>query len=452
MKTSIFNISTEHPATGESILFNTLNGSITVWDNSHFQKVEQFLKNPNTEPVGKHEEKIKSNLIDNNYIIDGDVDEIEIVRHRKSLGIKDKNRLDVIIMPTLNCNFACPYCYELQQPSSMNDQTETAIKKWLEFEIPKYKFVWLNWFGGEPLLNYESILSITCFAKEMCAKFDVALLTNITTNGYLLDKDKIRELIALDVLRYQITVDGPPEIHNKTRILKGGGDSFSRIFENINLLIQADKRIKVSLRVNFNHNNICSIPVLLEMFPCDIRADLRVVYEPVFGKKCLSATNNLPHKQISRTLTEYYRLAQEMGYDIVLEGLKPNNLVYCYAERENQVVFNYNGDIHKCNVSDFKPEDRLGYLTPEGKIQYDEERLNKWFGVDLFEEKCYSCKFLPLCMGGCRKMRLEKDETGDNCCLFPGNISFELIAAAFQDFDTVLQTQYEQSEYNKGRR
>lgn len=441
MKESLFNITIDNPDANEMILFNSLYGSFTVWEKNELSIVRQFLADPaRAFSVCETDKTIKSLLIENKYLINDEVDEIAIIRNRKQGGIKDNNRLDVIIMPNMNCNFACPYCYETHSPSAfMDDKTEEAIKKWLEAEIPKFKVLLLNWFGGEPLLSYNKIVSIVHFVNVTCRKHGVECLSNITTNGYLLDKARAKELVGLDILSYQITVDGPPEIHNKTRIIKGGGDSFAGIFKNINLLINADKRVKISLRINFNHKNIHAIPELLDVFPPEIRPNLRIVYEPIFGKGCLSATENLPPQEITKTMASYYRLAQQKGYNVVLEGVRAGKLTYCYAERENQVILNYNGDVYKCSVCSFKPDERVGYLNQEGKIVYDETQLQKWVGENLFEDVCYSCKYLPLCMGGCRKMRIEKGNTGSYCYLVPTNTSFALKTVAFQGFSDALR-------------
>ncbi len=442
MKSSRFNVVSEHPKTGETILFNTLYGSITVWDKSGFRMVKQLLDKPDTIINDKVIKIIMSHLVDGKYIINDDVDEIKVVENRKILGMKDENRLDVIIMPNMTCNFACPYCYESHIPSSfMSDETDEAIKRWLVDQVPKFKVLILNWFGGEPLLSFERIISIGKFVKDICNNHDIGFMTNITTNGYLFNEQRIKELIAIGIFSYQITVDGPPEIHNKTRILRDGKDSFRKIFENILLLVRANKKVRISLRVNFNHNNIYAIPELLKLFPEDIRPSLSVVYEPIFGKKCFSATKNISSEEISSKIVDYYHLAQQMGYDVTLESIGIGKLVYCYAERENQFIINYNGDVFKCSVG-FNPEERFGYLSSEGRVILNEKQWNKWFRMDLFEQKCYSCKFLPLCMGGCRKTRIENANTGSFCSLVPTNTSFALKAVAFDKFEEILQNQY----------
>jgi uncharacterized protein len=181
MKASMYNIFVDCPETTEVALHNTLYGSISLWGQDEIEAVKSTLAEPNK---FSKENVIKAILIEQQNLINKNTDEIEIVENRKHLGIKDENRLDVIIMPTLDCNFACVYCYEARGPSKMTDKTEVAIKKWLGIEIPKYKVVMLHWFGGEPLLGYKRILSISQYAKALATKAKVSCIIHITTNGY----------------------------------------------------------------------------------------------------------------------------------------------------------------------------------------------------------------------------------------------------------------------------
>ena len=446
MKASRFNIVVDQPKSEDVLLFNTLYGGLTAWDRSEFPIAQHCLDEPNRPGADQASILVKKKLVDSKYIVEDEADEIAIVKNRKLLGMRDTNRLDIVIMPNLTCNLACPYCYESHTPSAfMVDSTEQAIKCWLERSIPMFKVVLLNWFGGEPLLSYKRITSISKHAQEVCDANSVALLTNITTNGYLLDERRIRELTGMGILSYQITVDGPASIHNKMRPLRKGGGSFDRIFDNILILARADKRVRVSLRVNFNHHNLHTIPELLTLFPEDVRSQLRVVYEPIFGEECLSATQNIPADKIASHMVAYYRLAKELGYDVTLGGLGIGKLVYCYAERENQLIISYNGDLFKCTVCGFSREERIGILSSEGEVTFDQERWNKWFGMELFDEKCAGCKFLPLCMGGCRKTRREDASTGSFCALVPTNTSFVLKSVALYKFADLLHGHYVES-------
>ena len=366
MKPSRYNIRTTNPDTAETVLFNTLYGSTAVIPRDELQEIVDLLENPGLDPSDEKYKTPHDFLVAGKYLIDDTTDEIAIVRNRKACGIADKNRLNVTIMPNLDCNFSCPYCYEKHSHANrMNHEMENAVIKWLSSEMPQYKVVMLDWFGGEPTLSHRRILTIGRKAQELASEHDIQLMAHITTNGFALNQAMIEQFVEIGIFSYQITVDGPPDFHNKTRILTTGKGSFKQVHANIVNLARYDTRVKISLRVNYNQNNLHTIPQILGLFPSEIRPQLRIVYEPVFGKAELSATSNLSKEEISNSVSRYYELASSMGYDVRLGGIGVGKLVYCYAERENQYVINFNGDVFKCNVSNFESSNRVLSLGPK---------------------------------------------------------------------------------------
>jgi uncharacterized protein len=438
VKPSRFNVTLEVPGKSETILFNALTGALTVWSSGEYDFAAKLLSEKSTPRDTAEQSQVARRLAELRFLIPDDEDELNTVEERKRQGMSDQNRLDVIVMPNMFCNLACPYCYERHHPGTfMSDATENRILRFLERTIPRFKVVLLSWFGGEPLLSYSRVLRITARAKRLCDRNGVALLTHMTTNGYLLAIRKSAGLIECGIHNYQITVDGPPAVHDRTRVLRNGSGTFATIFQNIHDLVRADRRVRISLRVNFNHTNIESVPDLLRMFAPDIRAALRIVFEPIFGSASLSATANLCSEEISARTTEYYEMARKLGYDVVLGGVPVGQLIYCYAERENQFIFNYNGDVFKCSVGSFETHERFGYLEEDGSVVRT-ERWHEWFEMDLFASKCYSCRVLPLCMGGCRKARRESGTTGTFCALVPTNACHMLKAIAFGSFENEI--------------
>lgn len=442
MKASRYNIASEDPETGRLVLFNTLYGSTVVVPPEDKRDAVAALENPGS--AESTTAVMVGELLRLKFIVNRELDELALVLRRKEAGVKDRNRLDVIVMPNLDCNFACPYCYESHDCANrMSVAVRERLIKWLGTTIPLHKVLLLNWFGGEPLLSPDDIVAITAFARGKCNEHGVRLLTNITTNGYALTSGMIARLIALEIFSYQITVDGPPDAHNKTRVLKSGRGTFDRVFRNILSLAKADGRVRISVRVNYNHHNIYQIPELLLLFPEDVRKQLRIVFEPVFGHAALSATENIDGGEISRFITKCYEQAQSLGYDVRLGGLGVGRLVYCYAERESQYIVDFKGDVFKCSVADFSPEKRVGAIDANGRFVADEANWNEWFSLSPIENKCVECTFLPLCMGGCRKDRIEHKATGSYCHLVPTNTSQALKSIAFGSFGAFLNKEVE---------
>jgi len=415
------------PEESKTILYNTLYGSLILLEKSEKEEALKIFGNAQN-PCFLDNNDVCTVLLDQKFIVNDEIDEFAIINNRKSMGISDPNRLDVILIPTLDCNFTCKYCYEDHVPSQMSDNTENSLVKWLENEIPKFKFVLIHWFGGEPLLKLNKVLSISKKIQHIADKHDVTLSNQITTNGYLLSKNCIKKLTDSGIFNYQITLDGSKRHHDTLRVLKSGKPTFDIIFKNIVTLAEFNENIKISLRVNFNHTNFESITELLTLFPDNIRKQLRVVFEPIFGNCTINAVDNIDNEALSQSLAGYYLIAQKSGYDIVfgLSHTYTGKLVNCYAERINQYIVNYNGDIYKCSVNKFTGGDRVGYIDAVGEFIKEPGTYTKWIQLDHFEEKCLKCQYLPLCMGGCKKMRIENQSTGSICNLVPTNTSFLL--------------------------
>jgi uncharacterized protein len=437
MRPSRYNITTEDAETSELLVFNAMYGSSAIVAPAGTKEAVSILSG-----AQGNDFKMITEFSRLGFLVDDQLDELSILKARKNAGINDSNRLDVILMPNMDCSFACPYCYETHDAKNrMTPETRTNILNWMRKVIPERKVMKLTWFGGEPLLSADDVVETTRTIQKLCADHQVVLVQSITTNGYHLTDKLIQRLIGVGLLNYQITVDGPPALHNQTRILRSGKGSFDRVFRNILALAHADSQVRISLRVNFNHRNIDSIPELLELFPEDVRKQLRIVFEPIFGSDEWSATGNLSARAISESIGACYIKAAALGYDVQHGGMGVGKLVYCYAERTNQFIIDYKGDVFKCSVGSFSADERIGAILPDGTIEYQFERWNDWNSLSEFDEKCEACVFLPLCMGGCRKDRLKNRQTGSYCSLVATNTSYALKSVAFGTFNEILRNE-----------
>lgn len=423
----------------EEVLFNTLYGGMTSFSVSEAAEVRAMLRTCRP-PTQRALRPVFTMLKRQKHLIADAVDELAIIANRRRRGIADRNRLDVIIMPTLQCNFACKYCYEKPQSSRMSDETEMAVREWLAREIPRHKVLLLSWFGGEPMLGLDRVLSISRFARETAVQHKVEAVMHMTTNGYLLTRRNAQSLLAAGVDDFQITLDGNRQCHDQMRVRRNGGPTFDVIAQNIIALAEASQQVRITLRVNYNHENLETVPALLETFPPGVRPQIRLALEPIFGDCAVSALGNLDPATISAATTRIYHQAAGMGYKVTLGSSQATEgkLVYCYAERRSQAIINYNGDVYKCSVCEFKPEERVGYIRPDG-VLVREEAWSKWVAANPFSAECKACKYLPLCMGGCRKARLRQDDGGTICALVPTNATEVLKRIAWGDLGSMVE-------------
>jgi uncharacterized protein len=92
--------------------------------------------------------------------------------------------LELIVAPTLACNFACPYCYETNLPSNtMNENTQNQLLSFINSQKDEAKSLTINWHGGEPLIGYKAIHAII---SNILGNSKIPLSgQRIVSNGYI---------------------------------------------------------------------------------------------------------------------------------------------------------------------------------------------------------------------------------------------------------------------------
>lgn len=153
----------------------------------------------------------------------------------------------LILSVTEDCNLRCAYCTFSDEFSSnrnhsvnyMNFETsKKAIdlylhyvengKKYNLFRVPVVCF-----YGGEPLLNFDLIKQCVKYIKSI---YDGNVKFNITTNGYLLNKE-ISDWLMKHNFLITVSLDGDKKEHDKKRVNKNGGGTFNNIWHNIRYIL-----------------------------------------------------------------------------------------------------------------------------------------------------------------------------------------------------------------------
>jgi uncharacterized protein len=434
MKASRYNVTAAREDGGE-VLFNTLYGSLTALAPEEVAEVTAALRNPAAAPPD-----VTRTLEAQQHLVPSDRDELAVVQARKQAGISSRRRLDVVVMTTMDCNLNCVYCYETHQNGTrMTPEVERRLCAWLEREVPMATLLMLHWFGGEPLYDTPLIARVSRRVQAIAASAGTGVALHVTTNGYLLHGWRRDELLAAGVYDFQVTMDGPADIHDRMRPTSAGRGSFEQIFRNVCDTVRADPRVGMTLRVNINHTNVERVSELLRLFEPDVRRRLRLALEPVFGDADVSATLNLTKQALAQGLADLYEEAKTLGYQVsaASSGLLTGRLTYCYAERERQHVINYDGSVYKCTAGSFDPADKLAELTEDGRIESSDGARESWMVLgERFDAACEECVYLPLCMGGCRKVRAQGSV--ESCTLVPSNASYVLKQVALSGFPSSL--------------
>ena len=190
------------------IVFNTLTLSLILLENKYIRSVQEndivtFLNQFNEDEI--------NSLYENGIIVDKDCDEFKIIKDSYWYNKYKDDTLHVSIMTTLGCNFSCPYCFETRRNVRLTPVIEKAIINFIKEQAEDKKNIHIDWYGGEPLLNTESIERISNEILQYAESLNKNFYASITTNGYLLTNDVVDKLFNLRVKSAQITLDGPKD-------------------------------------------------------------------------------------------------------------------------------------------------------------------------------------------------------------------------------------------------
>lgn len=171
-------------------------------------------------------------------------------------GPKQRPQLPKIVGGFLNltngCNLACKYCFIVQSPSTMSlqvakDTADFYVRNALgTTEIPS-----INYFGGEPLLRWDAVIvPLTLYIRE---KFGDNFTLGITTNGILLDREKL-EFMKEHKIGFLFSIDGDKKTQDLNRPFHNGKGSFDELVEKIPMFLEYNPRL--TFRATVDHDNV----------------------------------------------------------------------------------------------------------------------------------------------------------------------------------------------------
>jgi len=148
------------------------------------------------------------------------------------------------------CNLRCKMCW-FHGENGIGDRyrnSEMTTAEILELinQLAKYKPHNIYFGGGEPFIR-EDFLEIVAHVKS------VGLQASFTTNGTLLDREKIQKIAELRVDDINFSIDGPEKLHDELR----GQGNFGKVMSNMQhlLALKREKKIqKPLITVNITIN------------------------------------------------------------------------------------------------------------------------------------------------------------------------------------------------------
>lgn len=310
-----------------------------------------------------------------------------------------------------DCNFRCRYCFadEGAYHSAREMMSEATAKRAIDFLIENSggrKILEVDFFGGEPLMNFPVIKNTVCYAKEKAAAAGKKFLFTTTTNALLLNDDIIK-FMNEEMENVVLSLDGRKEVHDAIRKTVNGKGTFDLIIDKIKhfVSLRGDKNYYV--RGTFTAKNLDFSKDVL--FIADQGVD-SISMEPVVTD---IPDLKIGDEHLGTICSEYENLCDEylkryaegkgfnfFHFNIDLEGgpCLQKRVSACGAGNEYLSVVP-NGDLYPCHQfagdSSFYMGDVWnGIVHPEIREKFKNSCL-------FTREKCGDCFAKYVCSGGC---------------------------------------------------
>lgn len=341
-------------------------------------------------------------LIKARILVDNQEDDLNVYLADVLKNRYNSSDMALTILPTRGCNFGCIYCYEQDRPNVlMNEQTEKAIVKFV-CSNSNLKRLSVVWYGGEPLLNFDSMVRLTKMFKQLNIEYSA----KIVSNGYLLTMEKADLMKDLAIRNIQITFDGSEEIHNQRRFLLGGQPTYRKIMDNLKYLLSINKEITIDIRTNIDRRNKDDYNKFYQDFKSEIN-DKRVTMYPGFVSDLLSSECVSPEFNISEGgYKAQFILDIFDKYGIEIKSFLPKYRRHsCVASKYFAFVVGPEGELYKCWRMVGNQKETIGNVN-DGS--FDMVKFSKYLiGADYtLDSKCLQCEFITLCGGGCPLVRM----------------------------------------------
>ncbi len=313
-----------------------------------------------------------------------------------------------------DCNLSCRYCfagegsYGKNPPEKlMPPEIGRAAIDFLLRQAEGKTHLEIDYFGGEPLLNMESIKDITAYARQKEKKKGVKFHFTLTTNGLLLRED-IKNYLREEDFSVILSLDGRPHVHDRMRVFSDGSPSYAMVKERLQRFVK-EWEGSYYVRGTFTRYNRDFSRDVAHLVDLGFR---RISLEPViasFEDDCALTTDDLTVlEEEYQKLAAYYLEMKKKGdpfsffhFEVNLEGgpCIYKRLSGCGAGDEYLAV-TPTGDLYPCHQL---VEDETLLLGNVQKPHLFKQPSKKAFPpAGPLHNQCRHCWARYHCGGGCR--------------------------------------------------
>ena len=407
MKHSYYNVLSDMED-GTSLLYNTYWESLVRLTAEELQLYEQVesaseeeLRNP-----------LYSELEKQHFILDDPNDEADWIQYEYEKYKFNNKVFELIICPTISCNYCCPYCYEKKRPGLMTLEIQDAVMRFVEQSYDDLRFLKLRvtWNGGEPLVGANVIETLSPRFMRFCEEKGIPYHASIMSNGSLADKEMMDRMYKCGVKSMMITFGGKGEVHDCQRPAVNGKSTFDAVYENTLRILRDGTPVNVEYV--YDRDNLPSILELADDLTKVENAHLAYCHYPYpktdYNGDLYDEDGNAMfdlQSTLEARADAFKAIHRASGFDAlrwhdVIRPLKH----FCGCHTERNYIIDELGYAYKCMCDMDKPQTHALFNVldaPEDR-KLNEEKYCYYMNYNPAQiEPCRTCPVMPICKGTC---------------------------------------------------
>jgi uncharacterized protein len=383
-------------------------------------------------------------------------------KQRKDFFNAEQPIRSISINVTQICNLRCIYCYgdegEYGMRGVMDEKTANKCVDFLIKESKNLKDLTINFFGGEPLLNFELIKTTVNYALVETKKYGKKIHFGITTNGTLL-KPECNSFFNKNNFSVVVSFDGDKYTQDNNRPFANGSGSYDFIYPKIvEFLKSRNGRAIGRATVTANTQNISTLKSQLRDvgFKKVCTIPMTVVNNAFNEQNSFDGKNRIHESLCKNDESEgiaFYNTIKKSGdinafnnsliYRCLKVLLDRNKLLYPCGAGRTLLAISTNGDVYVCHRFVGNPDFKLGNINDSkisSRLKYSESPV-------LNHETCSICWARFFCGGGCLhdNMLMGKNTNNVNlkhCSQLKENIKHAVYILSNLDCNDVINLNY----------
>lgn len=408
---------------GYNIVMDVNSGAIHVVDDLMYDMIEKFQELSKEELIQAMQEKHPEIAVD---VMEEAYGEIQDLKDQQALFVEDAyepyideftDRPNVVKALCLHiahdCNLACEYCFA--DEGTYNGMPKELMslevgKKALDFLVENSgnrRNLEVDFFGGEPLLNWEVVKGIVNYGRELEKTHDKKFRFTLTTNGVRLN-DEIMEFANKEMGNVVMSIDGRPEVHNRMRPFPSGAASYDIVMPKFQKFAESRNQTNYYVRGTFTRNNKDFAKDVLHLADLGFK---EISVEPVVTdpkEPYALQEEDLPelfaeYDELAAEMVKRYKKDNEFNFFHFMIDLAGGPCVYkrlsgCGSGTEYLAV-TPTGDLYPCHQFVGKKDFLMGNIFEGVKNTELRDQFKKCNVYS--KDKCRNCFAKFYCSGGC---------------------------------------------------